>query len=263
MALSLFCSISLFSQNYLNIRYTDGSDKNVPFASLQKITFDESSGNMNIRMTDGSTQAVAFNAMQKLSSADVGAGTLLPVELVSFRATASLNSVALSWKTATEVNNYGFDIERKSQSVEWTKVGFVEGSGTTNAPKEYSFTDKSLPTGKYSYRLKQIDRDGKFHYTQTVEVNIGGAPLKFSLSQNFPNPFNPSTTIVYQIPVDGFVSIKVYDVVGREVVSLVNENNKAGNYEVSFDGSHLSSGMYICRMSAAAYSSITKMTIVK
>jgi hypothetical protein len=263
MALLLLDSIPIYSQNYLNIRYQDGSDRNVPFGSLQKITFDETAGNVNFRLTDATTQAVAFTTLQKITSADVGAGTLLPVELVAFTAIANRSAVVLSWATATEVNNFGFDIERRTQSVEWTKIGFVEGSGTTNAPKEYSFTDKILSAGKYSYRLKQIDRDGKFHYTQAVEVSIGGAPLKFGLAQNFPNPFNPSTTIAYQIPVDDFVTIKVYDVVGREVTSLVNENKKAGSYEVSFDGSTLSSGMYICRMSAAAYSSITKMTILK
>jgi hypothetical protein len=259
----LFFSLPLYSQNYLNIRYVDGSDKNVPFASLQKITFDETAGNVNIRLTDATTQAVAFTTLQKITSADVGAGTLLPVELVAFTATANRSAVVLSWTTATEVNNFGFDIERRTQSVEWTKIGFVEGSGTTNAPKEYSFTDKGLSTRTYSYRLKQIDRDGKFHYTQAVDVSIGGAPLKFGLAQNFPNPFNPATTIAYQIPTESFVTIKVYDVVGREVASLVNENKKAGSYDVTFDGNRLSSGVYLCKMSAAAYSSITKMIITK
>jgi len=263
IATSLFYSLPLYSQNYLNIRYTNGSDKNVPFASLQKITFDESSGNVNIRLTDGTTQAVAFKTMEKLTSANAGAGTPLPVELAGFTATVNHNDVALSWTTATEMNNYGFDIERSAQSAAWVKIGFVAGSGTTNAPKEYVFADKDIPQGTYSYRLKQIDRDGMFHYSQVVDVNINGVPLKFGLAQNFPNPFNPSTKISYQIPVDGFVSIKVYDVIGREVASLVNEHKKAGSYDVTFDGSRLSSGVYLCKMSAAAYSRITKMIIAK
>jgi hypothetical protein len=263
LVLSLLYYIPLYCQNYLNIRYANGSDKNVPFASLQTITFDESGGNINFRLTDATTQSIAFTALQKMTSADAGAGTLLPVELARFMASANHNDVELSWTTATEVNNYGFDIERSAQSATWAKIGFVEGSGTTTAPKEYSFADKDIPKGKYSYRLKQIDCDGKFHYTQAVEVNIGGAALKFNLAQNFPNPFNPTTRIAYQIPVDGFVMIKIYDVVGREVASLVNESKKAGSYDVTFDGSRLSSGVYLCKRSAAAYSSVTKMIITK
>lgn len=255
-------SVPLYSQNYLNIRYTDGSDKNVPFASLQKITFDETAGNVNIRLTDATTQAVAFTALQKMTSADAGAGAVLPVELVTFIATVNKNTVALSWTTATEVNNYGFDIERRAQSVEWGKIGFVQGNGTSNSQKEYSFTDAPQEGTKFQYRLKQIDNDHKFSYSEIVTIDIG-TPAVYELKQNFPNPFNPQTTITYKLSTEGFVSIKIFDIVGREVASLVNENKKAGSYEITFDGSRLSSGIYFCKMSSETYSSITKMIIMK
>ncbi len=189
----------------------------------------------------------------------------LPVELTSFTASPAKNGITLNWKTATEVNNYGFEVERRAVSdrhLAWTKIGFMEGNGTTNAPKSYSFTDKSA-NGKISYRLKQIDRDGKFEYSQTVEVTAASAPKEFALEQNYPNPFNPTTEISYQLSANGFTSLKIYDAIGREVATLVNEVKEAGTYSVQFDGSRLSSGVYFCRMSAAAFTSVTKMTILK
>ena len=271
-AVLLASALPLEAQNYLNLRYTDGSDKNVPFASLQRITIDQTN-NVYIRMTDATTQTIAFSELQRMTFAESAEGSLLPVELVSFTATAEKENVILSWQTATETNNYGFEIERaiengvmssraETRDDNWTKIGFVEGNGTTNAPKSYSFTDKTA-NGKTSYRLKQIDRDGKFEYSQTVEVSVGGAPLKFNLAQNFPNPFNPSTTLAYTIATESFVTIKVYDIVGREVTSLVNEHKKAGRYEVAFDGSRFSSGVYICKMAAASFTSLIKMIITK
>jgi len=262
LAVTLFSTFSLYSQTFLNIRYQDGTDKNVPFASLQKITFDETTGTVKFLMTDATTQAVTFTTLQRLTSADVGTGSLLPVELVSFNGTAKLNTVALSWRTATEVNNYGFDIERCSQNIIWQKVGFVQGHGSSNSPCEYSYSDSPQKGTTFRYRLKQIDVDGKYAYSAIVSITIG-TPAAYELKQNYPNPFNPSTTIAYQIPVDGFVTLKRYDVLGKEVASLVNENKKAGSYDVAFDGSKLSSGMYICRMNAAAYSSATKILLTK
>ncbi len=263
----LASTLPLEAQNYLNIRYTNGSDKNLPFASLQRITFDETGNTVNYRMTNATTQTVTFSELQRMSFAESGAGSLLPVELVSFTAESAAKSVELKWKTATETNNYGFEIQRSAVSNQqsdnvWSKIGFVEGNSTTNAPKAYSFTDKTA-NGKISYRLKQIDRDGKFEYSHTVEVSVGSAPLKFNLAQNYPNPFNPSTTLAYTIATESFVTIKVYDIVGREVTSLVNEHKKAGRYEVAFDGSRFSSGVYICKMAAASFTSLIKMIITK
>ncbi len=261
-AVALFCGSPIYSQSFLNIHYQDGSDKNVPFSSLQKITFDETSGNVNILLTDATTQALTFAALQRLTTADAGAGSLLPVELVSFTGTANHSTVVLSWRTATEVNNYGFDIERCSQNIVWQKIAFIPGHGSSSSPKEYSHVDSPQDGTSFRYRLKQIDGDGKYTYSAVVNITIG-TPATYGLKQNYPNPFNPSTTIAYQIPVDGFVTLKVYDILGKEVATIVNENKKAGSYDVTFDGSRLSSRMYICRMKAASYSSATKMLLTK
>ena len=195
----------------------------------------------------------------------------LPVELVSFNATAEENNVELKWKTETEVNDYGFDIERaqssnvKSQTI-WKKIGFVQGNGNSNSPKEYSYVDKNPIGGnKFHYRLKQIDNDGKFEYSNIVEVTI--FPDKFELSQNYPNPFNPDTKIRYAIPNvrTGFQPVRliIFDVLGNEVAVLVNENKEAGYYETKFDGSALASGLYIYRLTAGNFVSTKKMLMIK
>ncbi len=193
-------------------------------------------------------------------------GIALPVELTLFTAASERNAVLLHWNTATEINNYGFEIEKskmgEGRSEMWEKIGFVEGNGTTNAPKSYSFTDKSAP-GKTSYRLKQIDRDGKFEYSQEVEVIALSTPKEFALGQNYPNPFNPTTTIGYQLPANGRTTLKIYDAIGREVATLVSEVKEAGYYSVQFDGAHLASGIYLYRLNAEGKSAVRKMHLVK
>jgi hypothetical protein len=146
----------------------------------------------------------------------------------------------------------------------WEKIGFVQGSGNSNSLKEYSFVDKTVLSGKYLYRLKQIDNDGGYKYSQEVEVKVEAIPTEFALEQNYPNPFNPSTVISYQLPVAaGHVSLKVYDVLGREVATLVNEQKAPGNYEVKFDGSKLASGVYIYRIEAGKFSDAKKLLLIK
>ena len=189
----------------------------------------------------------------------------LPVELNSFTASAAKKGVTLNWKTATEVNNYGFEVERREVSdrhLAWTKIGFVEGNGTTNAPKSYSFTDKSA-NGKTSYRLKQIDRDGKFVYSQTTEVTAVIVPKEFALEQNYPNPFNPTTAIGYQLSANGHTTLKIYDAIGREVSTLVNEVKEAGTYSVQFDGAKLSSGIYFAKLSSDGKTQMKKLLLMK
>jgi hypothetical protein len=193
----------------------------------------------------------------------------LPVELTSFTSTKGNDgTILLKWITATEVNNYGFEIEKtvisNQQAVtSWKKIDFVEGAGTTNVPKKYSYSDKNLSAGKYSYRLKQIDRDGKFEYSQSVEVTVEQRPNVFALEQNYPNPFNPSTVISYQLPLSGQVSLKVYDAVGREVATLVNEVKEAGSYTAHFDGTKLSSGIYFARLVSAGKTQMRKLLLMK
>ena len=175
---------------------------------------------------------------------------VLPVELASFTSELNRRDVKLNWSTSSETNNSGFDVERKSANGSWTKITNIHGSGTTTSTKNYEYTDKNLTSGKYEYRLKQIDFNGSFSYFNlNSEVNVG-LPTKFELSQNYPNPFNPSTKINYDLPVDGRVSIRLYDISGREVAMLVNEVKTAGYYTLSFNASNLASGMYFYRINA-------------
>ncbi len=192
---------------------------------------------------------------------------VLPVELSSFTSTINKRDVKLNWSTSSETNNSGFDVERSSAEGQWTKVGNIQGSGTTNSQKDYSFTDKNLASGKYEYRLKQIDYNGQFTYFNlSSEVNIG-LPTKFELSQNYPNPFNPTTKINYDLPYDSKVSMILYDVTGREVAKLVNEIKTAGYYTIDFNASNLSSGMYFYRLvtegNGQKFVDTKKMVVVK
>lgn len=170
----------------------------------------------------------------------------IPVELTSFSAKAVDDNIELAWTTSTETNNGGFEVQR-SIDVEFETIGFVEGHGTTTESQAYSYLDKNVVTGKYQYRLKQIDYDGTFKYSNVVEVEVT-SPSTFSLEQNYPNPFNPSTTIRYAIPEASFVVIKIYDLLGKEVATLVNEEQSIGSYEVEFDAAGLSSGMYFYKL---------------
>lgn len=188
----------------------------------------------------------------------------LPVDLNSFTSAVSNNDVTLYWTTSNEINNSRFDIERKlSQTNQWSQIGFVNGTGSSSEPVDYSFTDQGLNTGKYNYRLKQIDLNGSYEYHYlSGEVSIG-VPDKFSLSQNYPNPFNPATTIQYSIAESRFVTLKIYDILGNEVASLVNETIEPGNYKIKFDGSNLSSGIYLYKIIAGKFSETKRMTLIK
>lgn len=188
----------------------------------------------------------------------------LPVELISFSASFSKNTVLLKWKTATEVNNLGFEIQRKSANQNWTKIGYVIGSGTSSTLREYSFVDVNIFPGSFSYRLKQIDANGSYSYSGIINVDIN-QPNQFKLEQNYPNPFNPSTSISYQIPNNSMVTLKVYNALGNEVAVLVNEYQTAGSYSVKFSTSELelSSGTYLYELRAGDYVNVKKMLLVK
>ncbi|HCY74642.1 MAG TPA: hypothetical protein DHV28_01860 [Ignavibacteriales bacterium] len=202
---------------------------------------------------------------------------IVPVELTSFTSSINENNVRLSWQTATETNNAGFEIQREQvfspqSSVgneRWKVISFINGNGTTTEPQSYSFVDKNLEAGKYQYRLKQIDFDGTFEYSDIIEAEIN-PPAKFSLEQNYPNPFNPSTKIHFTIPTsplnpspyqgegnrERFVTLKVFDVLGKEVATLVNEEKPAGKYEIEFNSvetlhaTSLPSGVYFYQLRA-------------
>jgi hypothetical protein len=195
----------------------------------------------------------------------------LPIELTTFAAKVNGYAVSLKWQTATELNNYGFEVERRSvsdqiENATWSKVGFVQGSGTSNAPKEYTFsdTDTKLAAGRYAYRLKQVDNNGTFKYSQSAEVEIGVAPKVFALNQNYPNPFNPSTTINFTLAEDSYVSLRVFDMLGREVQTLVNGEMKAGEaHSIIFDASKISSGLYFYRLETGKSSLVKKLMLLK
>lgn len=188
----------------------------------------------------------------------------LPVELSSFTASISTNNVTLNWITETEINNSGYEIERKLlMDTVWKKINFIQGAGNSHTMKAYKYEDRNLTTGKYKYRLKQIDHNGNYtYYNLQSEVNIG-MPSKYSLSQNYPNPFNPVTKINYQLPVSSFVSLNVYDMTGREVTRLLNENKEAGYYTIIFDAKNLSSGTYFYKIVSGDFSEVMKMILVK
>jgi hypothetical protein len=188
---------------------------------------------------------------------------IVPVELASFTASVNGNNVTLSWVTATELNNLGFEVERKAVEGTWAKVGFVNGRGTTTEPQLYNFTDAGLTSGNYNYRVKQIDYDGSYKYYNLEEVVEIGAPVSYDLAQNYPNPFNPTTKIKYSVPADAFVNIAIYNVLGEKVTDIVNNIQKAGSYEVTFDATNFASGMYIYRMESGNFISVKKMMILK
>ena len=182
----------------------------------------------------------------------------LPVELTSFTATASNDAVVLNWETATEVNNYGFEVESKRASTDnWSKIGFVDGHGNSNSPNSYSFI--ATDGAKY-YRLKQVDTDGAFEYSEVVEVE---GSLSYKLSQNYPNPFNPSTTISFTMPEVAKASITIYNALGQKVMEVVNKEFSAGTHSVNIDASQLSSGMYFYKLQTNSFSKTMKMLLIK
>ncbi len=196
----------------------------------------------------------------------------IPVELTSFTTSVISGKVNLNWQTATETNNYGFEVERKTAGQEFTKVGFVGGYGTTTEVKSYSFADNSVTSGSYTYRLKQVDLDGTFEYSSEVEVDL--APASYSLAQNYPNPFNPSTKINFSLASDSKVTLKIFDVLGQEVITLINGNLSAGVHSQNFDAATLNSGVYFYTIEAVGvdpangtggtnFSSTKKMILTK
>ncbi len=185
----------------------------------------------------------------------------VPVELVSFTASAGNSTVSLNWSTATETNNSGFEIQRKNGTSDWTSAGFITGSGTASNITNYNFTDQHPSAGINIYRLKQIDYDGSFSYSKEVEVDFLAA--SYSLEQNYPNPFNPATTIKFAIPEDNLVNITVFNTLGEKVATLLNSMTEKGLHTLTFNAAGLASGMYILRIASGNYSKTIKMNLLK
>lgn len=202
-------------------------------------TFNSSSGQYIL------DSAVAQFNLRQISLLVLEADYAIPVELVSFTASSVDDGVSLEWSTATEKNNFGFYIERKTTG-EWSAVDFIKGAGTSTETHDYKYIDKHqnlLGISSVYYRIKQVDFDGSVQYSNIESINL--SPYQFVLERNYPNPFNPSTKIRYAVPSKTFVTLKVFDILGKEVKSLVNEAKEPGYYEVEFDGSKLSSGVYL------------------
>ena len=212
-------------------------------------------------LTDGISPSTKTELMNKiLEFFEV----IVPVELISFTIQAAEENILLNWSTATELNNSGFDVERSQDGKEFLKLGFVEGHGTTTQQQYYTFVDKNITaTTKYFYRLKQLDNDGTFKYSETIEVDYLGLPDNFSLSQNYPNPFNISTVIRYSIPEEKLVTIKIYNALGEEVRTLTNEMKQPGRYTINFDATSLSSGLYFYRLVAGQFVETKRMLLLK
>jgi len=186
----------------------------------------------------------------------------IPVELTSFIANVTPAAVELNWTTATELNNYGFEVERRTKDGDFYTIGFVKGNGTTTEVNRYAYIDNNVDAGIYYYRLKQIDYSGAYEYSPEIEVDFNPV-YQFSLEQNYPNPFNPATKIKFSIVENSQVKLAVYNLLGEVVRTLINQPMSVGNYEVDFDASGLPSGMYIYKLEAGSNTIAKKMMLMK
>ncbi len=216
---------------------------------------------------DGETKDVVVTNTS-LTSLDVSIAYTgpIPVEFTTFAANVAGEKIELTWETATETNNKGFEVERSSDDVSFASIGFTDGNGTSAEAHSYSFVDHHATSGTYYYRLKQVDFDGTSAYSEVVEVEF--VPTEFSLGQNYPNPFNPATKIKFALPVAAKVSVKVYNVVGQQVAGLINGQFETGLHEVEFDASKFSSGVYFYTIEATgvdgqSFGSTKKMMLMK
>ena len=269
--------VSGFTNDLLDVNFIDADNGTVSGTSgIILHTID--GGNSWINQSSGTT-----NDLYGVSFVDANIGTVvgrggvilrtenggIPVELINFTADVIDDRVKLQWSTATETNNMGFEVERapsvsppKGETLVWERIGFVDGNGTTTETKSYSFTDCKIVLGKYSYRLKQIDFDGTFEYSNEIEVEIIHSQ-DFELYQNYPNPFNPTTTIKYSIPGNDYVKLKVFSLLGEEVKTLVDDYQTRGNYVIVFDGSELSNGIYLYKLETSDFSAFKKLILIK
>ncbi len=261
----------------------------VPLQSINYILFDTSSVDVSNYCYDLETGWISFNDIPSnvnniivnvdisynqdiaITNWDSNIGNYIfinqnppvPVELTSFTAKLIDKNIVLNWTTTSETNNHGFEIQRSNNQKEWATIGFKEGRGTTSSEQNYIYSDNisDLNFQKIYYRLKQVDFNGHFKYSKIINVDL--IPSGFELQQNFPNPFNPTTKIGFVISESGVVTLKVYDMLGREVKNLLNKNMEPGDYEISFDGTNLTSGMYFYQIQVGKYSAIRKMILIK
>ena len=246
--------------NIIMAVYKPNDDKVYVFNQEELIFVDPSTGEQ-----DGEYDSTYVS--QGTVMIEIFGGGNVPVELASFSVTSLRQGkgAMLTWQTSSETNNYGFKVERAFSSAQngWETIGFVEGEGTSHKVHSYSFVDNTISQpGRYLYRLKQIDTDGSYEYS-SVQEWVAKAPSTFALSPNFPNPFNPQTTISYQVKEKSLVTITVYDLLGQEVATLVDAEKQAGSHTVTFNATEMSAGTYFYKMKAGQFEQIRKMTLVK
>ncbi|MCE1165396.1 MAG: choice-of-anchor D domain-containing protein [Bacteroidetes bacterium] len=250
----------------VSLKYTD-ADVNGTEANIWFGKYDNGSWSL-LNQPDINNNLFTSGTLNSFSTFTGGEQGILPVHLSAFNSSSEKRNINLTWSTSSETNNAGFDIERKSVNDNgWVKTGHVNGNGTTNNVSRYSFTDRGLNSGKYNYRLKQIDYNGNYQYFDLNGAAEVGVPDKYNISQNYPNPFNPVTKIDIDIPFDSKVSLKLYDITGREIKSMLNTDMKAGYYTQLFDASSLSSGVYFYRVAMNSakgnFSTSKKMMVIK
>ena len=251
------------------------------FYNLQIFTHDTVfiSGNITVQndcyLAPWSTIDVAFGSSFTVNGSLTGGGTItgsgsyssLPVELTAFRAVSDGMDAVLQWTTATEADNFGFDIERRAMDVDaslWSTIGFVGGYGTSTSQRNYSFVDRNLPAGRYAYRLKQLDKKGSSTYFSAAELTVGLTMKEFSLGRNYPNPFNPTTTIEFSVAMDGRATLEVFNLLGQRIAVLFDDLAKAGQRNrVTFDASAFSSGLYFYRLESGTQHLVRTMSLVR
>jgi hypothetical protein len=263
----ILLSINVFCQDYMNVRLTSGFKYGL-LDDISKITFNAEGTVINLELKNRGTDSENLADILKITFDSEALGDeSLPVELQNFRAIQSGDDVRLSWETASEVDNYGFEIEKIHSDIsEWSKIGFREGNGSCTNANFYSFIDeKAWKFQNPKYRLKQIDYDGSYAYSPEISV-VGEEktiPAVFRVHNNYPNPFNPTTTISYEIAEQGLTTVTIYDMLGKKVDMLVNTNQEPGRYTVKFDGSNLASGVYFCKFKSCSNTKLIKMLLVK
>jgi len=255
---------TLLGQDYLNVE-TGSGYQHALLTDILQITFSADGSTILFEMKNGQVaQEPLDNIVQMLFDPNPQGDQSLPVELSSFTAVQTDDGVTLFWETASEVNNMGFDIERKNE--EWEKIGFVLGEGNSSSPVSYTYVDENV-SGKQNlqYRLKQIDTDGTYEYSPVVFVTLEeiALPIEFKLHHNYPNPFNPETTIAYEIAKENITTLLVYDMQGKLVEILVNENQFPGRYKLTFQANNYASGVYFCKLNSGNQQQLIKMLLMK
>jgi len=261
---------SASTQNYFNNRIAriDNTPSTHRLGRFKVSGISNAGGFMNLQWVTGSTLVASIDPIT-LNESQITVNPInpnnapLPVDLSSFTANYKNSEIMLNWETKTEVNNYGFNVEKRVGDGEWDSIAFIEGHGNSNSPKQYNYSDKDLFTGgsNLQYRLKQMDNDGTFEYSDVVEVEV--VPNNYELSQNYPNPFNPSTTIRFSLPQTTQLKIILYNMLGEQVSTIAEGMYETGYHKVSFNAINLPSGTYIYRLESSNFVQVKKMILLK